>query len=95
MAFTALLLVNGFSGGQQVMRDVALDIFLMVFFGMAGMAVLILAWMQPMPVSERILSTSVGSIGLLVALIRTLMFKSMRTRTCAATVPVEARVEDT
>ena len=77
------------------MRDVALDIFLMVFFGMAGMAVLILAWMQPMAVSERILSTSVGSIGLLVALIRALMFKPMRTRTCAATVPVEARVEDT
>jgi len=77
-----------------MMRDKALDIFLIVFFGMAGMAVLILAWTQPMPVSERILTTSAGSIGLLGALIWALMFKSLRTRTSAAPVPAEAQVED-
>ena len=76
------------------MRDEAFDIFLIVFFSMAGIAVLILAWTQPMPVSERIMSTFAGLIGLLVALIRTAMFKAMRTRPSAAPVPVEACLED-
>jgi len=74
--------------------DKALDIFLIVFFGMAGIAVLILAWTQPMPVSERILTTSAGSIGLLWALIQTIVFKYVRTSTSATSVPVEAQVED-
>ncbi len=71
--------------------DKALDVFLIAFFGMVGIAVLILAWTRPMPVSERILSTSAGSVGLLVALIQALMFKSVRTRNNAAPVSVEAR----
>jgi len=74
--------------------DKALDVFLIVFFGMMGIAVLILAWTRPMPVSERILTTSAGSIGFLGALIRTLVFKYVRTRTSAAPVSVEAQVED-
>ena len=75
-------------------RDKSLGIFMVVFFGMAGIAVLIIAWTQPMPVSERILSTSAGSIGLLVALIRALMFKSLRTRTGVPPVSAEPPVED-
>ena len=76
-------------------RDKALNIFLVVFFSMAGIAVLILGWTRPMPISERILTTSAGSIGLLGALIWTLVFKFVRTSTSAAPVPAEARVEDT
>ena len=73
--------------------DKALNMFLMVFFSMAGIAVLILAWTQPMPASERVLSTSAGSIGLIVALSRTLVFRSVRTRPGATPVPVETQVE--
>jgi len=36
------------------MRDKGLGIFLMVLFGMGGITILILAWVQPMPVAERI-----------------------------------------
>ena len=45
------------------MRDKALDIFLIVLFGLGGISILILAWVQPMQVSERIFTTLVGSIG--------------------------------
>ena len=74
-------------------RDKGFDIFLTVFFGMTGIAVLILAWIQPMPVSERILTTSAGSTGLLLALIQALVFKSVRTRARAVPVRIETRVE--
>ena len=77
-----------------MMRDLASNMFLTVFFGLTGMAILILAWIQPMPVSERILSTSAGAVGPLVALIRALMLKFARTSTNAAPIPVEARVQD-
>jgi len=77
-----------------MMRDLASNMFLTVFFGLTGMAILILAWIQPMPVSERILSTSAGAVGPLVALIRALMLKFARTGTNATPVPVEAGVQD-
>jgi len=69
------------------MRDKALDILLMVLFGMGGIAVLTLAWARPMPVSERILATFVGSIGLLWVLIRVLLLRFVLTKTGMAKVP--------
>lgn len=74
-------------------EDRAFNIFLIVFFGMAGIAVLILTWTRPMPVSERILATSAGAIGLLVALIWMSVFNYVRTRTVAEPVPVEAHAD--
>ena len=77
-------------------RDKIKGIFIVAFFGMAGIAVLITAWTQPMPVSERILSTFAGSIGLLIALIRTLILRTrtLRTRTSVTTILVEAKAQD-
>ena len=75
-------------------RDRTLGILFMVFFGLAGITVVILGWTQPMSASERILTTSAGSLGLLVALIQTLLFKSKRTDTGDTPVPVEVRIED-
>ena len=74
------------------MRDKSLDIFLMVLFGISGAAILMLAWLRPMPGAERILSTFIGSVGLLVAFSRALLLKSARTG--AGQVLVEAEVED-
>ena len=48
----------------KTMTDKALEKFLMLLFGMGGITILILAWVQPMPVSQRILATFLGSIGL-------------------------------
>ena len=58
------------------MVDKAPDIFLMLLFGMGGIIILILAWVQPMAVSERILTTFVGSVGPFGVLIRLLLLRS-------------------
>jgi len=58
------------------MKDKSLSIFLIVLFGMSGIAILLLTWLRPMPESERILDTFIGSVGLCVALANTLLLKS-------------------
>ena len=75
------------------MRDKSLGIFLMVLFGISGIAILMLAWLQPMPASERILTTFVGSTGLFVALVRALMLKSPQAKTDGEQVLVKVEFE--
>ena len=75
------------------MRDKPLGIFLMVLFGISGIAILMLAWLQPMLASERILTTFVGSIGLFVALVRALMLKSPQAMTDGEQVLVKVEFE--
>ena len=50
-------------------------VFLLLLFGAAGITILALAWVQPMPAAERILTTFVGSIGLLGVLVRLLLYR--------------------
>ena len=76
------------------MRDKSLGIFLVVLFGISGITVLMLAWVQPMPTSERILTTIIGSAGLFVALVRALLLKSLHAGTDAEQVSVEVGVKD-
>jgi polyferredoxin len=66
------------------MRDKSLDIFLMVLFGIGGIIILVLAWLQPMPLTDRIVTTSIGSIGIVWVLIRARVLKP---------VPTEAVIE--
>jgi len=56
------------------MRDKGLQLFLMVVFGAGGIGILVLAWIQPMTLHERILITFVGSVGVLWMLIHALSF---------------------
>ena len=63
------------------MNDKSLDIFLMVLFGLGGLAILTLAWVQPMPASERILATIIGSIGLVWVFFRALSLKPIPAKT--------------
>ena len=58
------------------MEDKSLNIMLIVIFGMAGTAILTLAWLQPMSGSGRILTTLIGSVGLLVAAFRARLLRS-------------------
>ena len=62
------------------MKDKTLDVFMMVLFGTGGIIILTLAWVQPMSMPERILTISIGSIGICWALIRALLRVPMRTR---------------
>jgi len=55
------------------MRDTFLDAFLMALFGMEGISIMLVVWLQPMPLVERILATSIASVGLLWVVIRTVL----------------------
>ena len=72
------------------MRDRSLSVFLIALFGISGIAIMTLAWVRPMPASERILSTLVGSAGLLVVLTQVLLLKSSPSRAKAERIQVEA-----
>ncbi len=67
----------------------SLDIFQMVLFGIGGIAILILTWVQPMPLIERILSMSIGSIGIFWVLIHVLLRKPLRAGTDRTPVTVK------
>jgi len=57
------------------MRDKGLDMLLNTIFGLGGMIIMILAWIQSMPVSDRIFTTFIGVIGLSCVLIRALLLR--------------------
>ena len=76
------------------MGDKSLGLFLMVLFGISGIAILILAWLWPMPVSDRVMTTFLGSTGFLVAVNRAVFLKSLRGRTDAGQLAVKVEVED-
>ncbi len=59
------------------MNDKSLRIFLMALFGVGGMTILIFAWVQPMSAAERVLTTFIGSFGLLWAVVRGLIFDKL------------------
>ena len=60
------------------MIDKSLSIFLIILFGVSGIAILALTWIWPMPTSERILATFIGSVGIFVAFVRAMLLKSLR-----------------
>lgn len=57
------------------MIDKGLDKLLNCIFGLGGITILILTWVQPMPASDRILAISVGSIGFLWVLTRVVLLR--------------------
>ncbi len=63
------------------MKDKSMEVFLAVLFGILGLAIIVLAWVRPMPDSERILTTLIGSVGLLLALGQGLFLKTNRQET--------------
>lgn len=75
------------------MRDKSLDVFMMVLFGISGMAVLLLTWLGTILESERIMATLVGSGGLIVALTRVLMLKRSAGRIDDEPVPIIVKDE--
>ena len=71
--------------------DRALDIMLMILFGMGGLAVMVIAWVQPLFTMERILATLIGSAGFFWVLARVLLMRRSRTDTDDVLVPVIRR----
>jgi len=75
-------------------RDKSLSIFLVVLFAISGVAIMVLTWLQPMPGTERVLSTLIGSTGLLVATGWGMLLRSAKAGANAESVPVKVEVED-
>jgi len=75
------------------MKDKSLGVFLILLFGGLGITILMLAWLRPMPESERILSTFLGSIGLFVALSQVLLLKPSKAGAEAEPDLVEVEVK--
>ena len=75
------------------MRDKSLGIGLMVSFGISAIAILVLAWLRPMPGLERALTTFIGTLGLLVALSRVPLLKSAKAGTDAEQVMAGVQVQ--
>ena len=76
------------------MRDKSLDIWLIMLFGISGIAVLLLAWLWPTLESERIMATFAGFAGLFVALIRALMLKRLTVTTDNESTMIKVETED-
>lgn len=75
------------------MKDKSLEVSLRLLFGMGGMIIVIVAWLQPMSVVERILTTSIGSIGPLWVLARALPLRAMLANLGIGKNPVGAETE--
>jgi hypothetical protein len=90
MTFSAFTIVRNNYRGEETMQDKSLDIFLILLFGVSGIAVLVLAWLWPVMAPERIPATFIGSVGVFVAAARALHFKSPQSRANAEQVLVEA-----
>jgi hypothetical protein len=73
------------------MKDKSMDVFLVVMFGILGLAIIVLAWVRPMPESERILTTIIGSGGLILAVGRGLFLKTSRKETDMEYVMVRSK----
>ena len=58
------------------MVDKGLQILVMAIFTVLGIAILVLAWAQQMPLGERILVTFVSLVGFSWVIARTILMKS-------------------
>ncbi|MFC2122379.1 hypothetical protein ACFLRP_01690 [Bacteroidota bacterium] len=74
-----------------MIRDKALDVFLMLFFSSSGLLILIFAFSQPMGATDRAFTIVIGSAGVLGAMARALVRKAVRFRTNAGSDMIQVR----
>ena len=69
------------------MIDKSLNIFLMALLATGGIVILVMTWIMPIPLSERIVPSFIGAIGLIVVLIWTLVLRSKSAKGQIASLP--------
>ena len=72
------------------MKDRSLGIWLIVMFGMSGLAVIVLGWFLPSLQPDRITATIAGSFGVFIA---TILAFTLRQSTAGKKVTVEVETE--
>ena len=74
------------------MKDRALGIWLIVMFGVSGLAVL--SWLWPALAADRLSATAAGGFGLAVAGLRAMMLRQSGGDNSGRRMPVNVEVED-
>ena len=76
------------------MKDKSLGIWLAVLFAIPGIAVLMLAWLWPALVADKIAASFVGSAGILIASIQVLRLKHSPGRLDGEPTTIQVEAED-
>ena len=71
------------------MKDKTLGIWLIVMFGISGLAITLLAWLWPALESDRVMATLAGSIGIGIAVTYAFMLRKSPGDRNEKQVPVE------
>jgi len=74
------------------MKDKSLGIWLMVIFGVSGMAVIALAWLLPTLESDRMVANLAGSIGIFIATGQALRLRNLPSNN--KHLPLEVEITD-
>jgi hypothetical protein len=72
------------------MIDKSLNIFLMMLLTIGGMVILAVTWVQPMPLSERIVPSFFGAAGIIGVLIWALVSKAKSAKVRVTSIPDKA-----
>jgi hypothetical protein len=75
------------------MIDKSLNIFLMLLFTVGGMVILVVTWVQPMPLSERIVPSFFGAVGIIAVLIWALVSRSKSAKVRVTSMPDKTDVK--
>ena len=76
------------------MNDKSRGIGIIIIFGMAGLILLVAAWVMPELQSERVMATVGGVIGIGFAAIRGYMLRQETPRRREESIPVEIRAKE-
>jgi len=75
------------------MVDKSLNMWLMMLLTIGGMVILVVAWVQPMPLSERIVPSFFGAAGIIGVLIWSLISRSKSAKVRLTSLPDKTGVK--
>jgi hypothetical protein len=75
------------------MMDKSLNVCLMMLLTIGGMVILVVTWVQPMPLSERIAPSFFGAAGIIGVLIWSLILRSKSAKVRVTGVPDKTDVK--
>jgi hypothetical protein len=75
------------------MIDKSLNMFLMMLLTIGGIVILVVTWVQPMPLSERIVPSFFGAGGIIGMLIWALVLRSKSVKVRVTSIPDKTDVK--
>jgi hypothetical protein len=69
------------------MMDKSLNIFFITLLAVGGIVILVVTWLEPMPLSQRVASTFVGAAGIIGMLIWSLVLRSKSIKAHVTSIP--------